>query len=737
MGVNVWFDCLQPRLVQGVVCVSVDGRSWDPLTLSDAIVDPITQTLFLRPYQLRDDWATTTSGSYARLGVGDFETVGGTPLPSTEWKENHRRAVGDIYLESQGVNYGVFTATPLDENRGIHLSFYVPDGSDIGKTVIECGWGEPGDPDTVSLFILGGGRVQVFVGTEMVGSGSISGAAQEVRTVGQVTTAASAALPNDDVVGRVVNLYLIPARKRELLILSATGDGFSHTFTDLDPEAPYNVITVAGRFWWQVPQGKASVQCVPLTYPTSGYGQSVPWQLRVAPEVGDVFEYVDAWDEAGPVGTVGMTSSLRESPAGTAYTPDGIIDTVALRASMTGDGLYTPFVYALDAVLPAKTEDTDDSELTDIADYVLSMNLSVPEDPGGARLTITGKDPGGMGIAGPEWQANRPIEIAAFEGALFWHGDSGDAPEITEGKTPAAQRVAWQCRDLWARLDAARYEDSPPALDGFTLTDAIGALLSDAGIPDALWDIETSVFTIPFTTACSKGEWAFRPEAGSTVADNLIKVWKTFAPTWVMRWVPTASGPRFVFRSEDDLGAEPVATIYMDREGDFDLYACKRFREKTNPAEATRLSVIGYDPALRTILRDRRTDTSLEAPTLAPSAKPRGHVGEIRPVGVSNPRLVTQDGVTRAADQLEERLGGELRIAYWTARFVPRTDDLPVWPGDVVRIIPGASAYVAGGDYRVLSMGGTIRKMNDEAYQANLDYVGKRIADLPEPEEEP
>lgn len=734
MSVAVKFDIARPRITRAVLSASVDGRSWDG-TQGDGnvVVDPITLTAFLKPYQMRDDWETTFTGAYARLSRASYvksDLV--TALPDSEWAENNRRGTtaGDIYLESRGVNYAVFTSATYAANRGFFLSFYVPEGSGLGKVALECGWGTPGAADTVSLRILGGGRVQVYKGTAMVGTGSISGAAQEVKRYSQVGVSGAQAVPSSDVVGRVVNLYLIPCRGRELLILSATGDGFSHVFTDLDPDSVSEITTDGAHFWWQVAQGKASVQCAPLTYPTSGWIASLPIFLRLAPPALSVFAVSDFWDLPGYGTGADNTPSLRETDGVTAYTPDGIIDTITIRCDLEGDGTNTPFVYSVDYVLPPVTANTSGAEMTDIADNVQRLSLSIPEDPGGARVSVSAKDPASLVIAYPTRTANRPVQVE-LGGVTFFTGSSGRA-RYGASKSSETETLSWELRDLWTQVETARYEEPHPAFDGFLLHDAIGQLLQDAGIPSGEWDIETSAFTLPLSPRASQGEWAYRPEAMDTVADWLLRFHRTFAPNWHMYFYPTLSGPMFRFRPESSLSATPKATLYMDREEDWDRLATTAFSEETYPAEASRLSVIGYDPATKTVLRDRRAYSSLEDPTLLPSLRPAGWVGEITPVGVIEPRLVRADAVTQAADQLEERLTGELRIAQIrTRRVLTDTNGLMLYKGDVIRVYPGAIAYHEGGDYRITALQSSIVREATDAKSSPTVYTARRIGDLP------
>jgi hypothetical protein len=732
MSVAVKFDISRPRVTRGLLAASVDGRSWDG-TLGDGncIVDPITSTLLLRPYQLRDDWETTYSGSYARLSRASYvKSDLTTPLPASEWAENNRRGNGDIYLESRGVNYAVFTSATYAANRGFFLSFYVPEGSGLGKNAIECGWGTPGDPDTVSLRILGGGRVQVYKGAAMVGTGSISGAAQEVKRYSQIGPAGAEGTPNGDVVGRVVNLYLIPCRKRELLVLSATGDGFSHVFADLDPDTVNDITAPLSHFWWQVAQGKASVQCAPLTYPTAGWIASLPLFLRLPPPTGATFVVADFWDIPVSGSSAMSAPSLREIDGTTAYTPDGVIDTITIRCDLTGSGTETPFVYDVDYVLPPETADTNAVEMADIAGNVQRLSLNVPEDPGGVRLTVSAKDPASMPIAYPTRTGNRPMQ-AELDGVTFFTGNTGK-PEYGAGKSASAETLNWEVRDLWSQLETARYEESRPAFDGFPLHEVFAELLQDAGIPMAEWDIETSAFNLPLSPAASKGEWAYRPEALDTVADWILRIARTFAPTWYIGFYPTLTGPMFRARSESTLSATPKATLYMDREEDGDKTAILGFREDCYPAETTRLSVVGYDPTTKTVLRDRRIYSILEDPTLLPSLRPAGWVGEITPVGVVEPRLVTAASVSHAADQLEERLTSELRVAQIKTRQLLRDGDgLILYRGDVIRVYPGAIASHEGGDYRIQSLQSSINKSAPDARSSPTTYTAKRIGDLP------
>ena len=737
--IRLEIDGTRPRVVRGLVRAFVDGSSFDVLTdamMQNTFIEPVTSCLMLRPNCLSSTWYNSATGANSRFNRFQYRTLSGSTLPDNDWAMNHRRIVGDIYLESRlptATNYAVFAPGPYPRNQPVYLSLFVPSGAAQNAVAIECGWGEPGAAGTVSLRVFVGGDADVYKGTVRVGryQGAVKGGREQ-------KTGSDA--PGASFAGRPLDLYLIPFRRRDLLVFTSANSGFSHTFSDLSPDS-VGTITPAGRFWWRVPSGKASVQFAPMTFPTSGFAHRKIQTLRVAPPAtGNTWDFFGSADLPG-YGSASYNANL-VSADGSAFVPDGVKKDVRVKVALTGDGTCSPFFYNSDITLRAKTANTNGTAKRDIAAFTRRFSISVPDDPAGVRANIVIENSTGTGklnLAKP-FVSNRPIEarlgVSTGQGLLLV-GVTGEASQEERqrvvGDTPPL--ITMDIRDLWAQLEAARYEEDAVPLDGLILSDAVHELLRHAGIPDSEMDLEeTPTFYLPYSAAAAgRGEWSYQPKAGDTVAQWILRLREDFAPVWFIGWRPGTTGPKFQFRSEATLPTAIAATGHLNRNGNNTRFAVRKFTEKILPPEATRVSVYGFDPATRQFLLDSWVDASLEDPTLAPAARPAGWRGEVVPFVLVEPRLTTAAAVTRAKDQIVARIGAPVRLAEWTSTLLgagtgeDRTTP-PVWRGDKVRIVP----Y---GDYRVLSFSGELSSENADAPGVKawrtFSYVGKWLNDIP------
>jgi hypothetical protein len=190
------------------------------------------------------------------------------------------------------------------------------------------------------------------------------------------------------------------------------------------------------------------------------------------------------------------------------------------------------------------------------------------------------------------------------------------------------------------------------------------------------------------------------------------------------------------------MSTTPTATIYLASEGDAPTpytpgsgqrIPCLRFLEETLPAEATRITIWGFDPATKTLLRGAWSDTTLEDPTIAPALRPAGWVGYVAPYVATLPRLRTAASVAAARDALSETLGQEVRLADWTCPLLFRSDTgVMLYKGDVVEIRP-ADTELTGGDpvggrYRILSI--SLSWKRDALGMREASYTGERIGGI-------
>lgn len=786
MAVAVLLDAPRPRVARSVSVVYADGFSWDrggnPSTPSESegdpyrlyspaagdaaeylrsfvFVDPITLTAMLRPLALTSEWFTTTAGNYARTTAAGYELADGSPLPAGDWIENHRFGLaGNVFLESRaypsaaGVPYPVYTQATWPQNQPFVLTWYVPAGAQLADTALEFGWGDVGSAGSVSGRVTSSGNAEVYKRGDgdavpvKVAEYSVGAGAEVRRGAATANGQGAPTKKPGDVAGRLFTLYVIPCRRRELLVFSSAGGGFSHVFADLDPAA-VGTITPAGRFWWKVPRGKASVQLAPMRFALAGPLRGVMSKLREAPESGATVTQAVQWDTPGYGGATAVTTDLL--PA----VPDGARTEFAVGAELTGDGTNTPFLYAAFFEIAPRVVSTPAGVTADVSASVTQLSLTVGEEAPGVSGSLLFKrdaergDPAAdppVPPAAPDLasRSNRPVEVRLGTAAgkpLFFGVNR--RPSLVQGATKegggSGHRLACELRDLWAQLEAATYEEEGPPFDGTPLTDAVKLLLRHGGIPMAEWDVEASAFGLNAVSAASRGEYSFRPRVGDTVAQWLLRLHRDFAPNWFMGFYPSADGPRFRFRSEAGMGVTPKAEIWGDRDRGAPTEeeraarrACRAFREEVVAPEATRVAVYGFDPRLNRRYVAIKKNTAAENPA-APGGE--GWVGEVRPVGLVEPRLTSAEMVIRACDQLFDRLTPALRIGEWRSPLLLDAAGLPLWKGDVVRI--RHEGHQRGGDYRILSFAGTLARQGEAPFgRTDFRYVGKRIGDIPEGE---
>lgn len=708
---------------------------------ANTLVEPVCRTLLLRPQVLRPEWDTSNSGIYARLGLSGYQMSGGGALDPTKWATPSVRFDGDIFLQNRGVNEPVFVVGTQPVNKPFHIALWIPEGQGQSSVTFQCGWGEPGNPATIALKITSSGRVEIYKGANLVGDGNIAGASVDMLKVtgavgpGQSVVGDQATPGAGNIAGSLLSLYLIPCRRRELLIFSSHGGGLSHVFDDLDPES-VNTITPSGRFWWFVPAGHASVQCVPMVFPTSGYALGPIYNLREPPLIGEVLTILGAFDAPGYGGGLSVAGSLTQADGATAFVPDGVSTQARIRINLTGDGSNTPFVYAADAVSGSYIESTDGSEQADLSDYLTDFSFSVTESPDGVSGTMELRGPQAIAewAAGIGEQSSRPFRLEISDDGVLWRmfvegfiekPKSIEAAEFRDELgnilNDRAKKIVLPWRDKWVLMEDFRYEDEMPALDAGVFTNVMAIIPQDAGFPGGEVEVEARPFTFPYNTSVSRGEWSEPVPYGSSAAELTTRLWRDYAASWYLGGYPTISAYVLRFRSELTLpgAAQAVATLADDS----GAQVIREWEEETIPPEVTRVTVVGYDPRLRSVLRYRDGFSPLEIPGTVPSGRPAGWSGTPKPLFVSRAEFTTQDAVQQAAEELLLRLGTVRKVAAFSGDLLKDAAKVPLWRGSAVGIL-------GKGLYRIEALSGSLKYEAVDFTFRNIRYVARRIGDF-------
>jgi len=707
MTLLVEFDIAEPRILKDRIVASMDGTTVDSRVGTGCYIDPVTRTVMLAPLPVTDAWATTGAGNYARYSKSQYTLT--TPAA---WVQYGRKFNTDYYLYGLGTNETVTTTASFAANQPMYLSLYVSGTGSEKAVILECGWGTPGAPSTVSLKVRANSDVEVWKGTVKVGDYDLNSTTAGVgQRQGRSETVAQ----------KTLDLLLIPCRRRDLLVVSNRGGGGCvHSFEDLDPSSTTNVITAAGTFFWRVPVGQPCVQFAPLKFTIGGTAYSPIIPLRYAPSVGQVFQFIPAVDFTA-FGTPAAVYNLYTTAAnGTVFTQNSVDKNVRLGASLSSDGSGTPFLYALDAVTPRTTTTTANAPFN-VMPYLKKLTLSVPEnEPTTAQIVC--REPDKMTTDGLEKAriiGDRPVRIT-LDGIDLFRGSTGK-PVVTEGVAgkDGAAEISWQARDREHLMELYSYRDTLP-YDGLTFSSVALNLVTDTGISTSDVDVTTDTFALPFSPGVSLGDWKLLPQRGDTAAQWLSRLWEDYAKTWIRGWTPTLTagvpGYKFRFRRPDTFSTTPVLNLFETTDGAAtfgvasDLRSrrtIRTLRQLPEAASANEVLVVGYDPRTRNYLQAQYDDTASQTPGTLPGSRPDNWRSQVVALQLIDTSLSTQTVVNRAKDILQERATTGRELVEWESDLLVLSDTRPLWKGDVVRVYKSASAVGVGvprGDYRILAI---------------------------------
>lgn len=729
---RIAFDRLSTR-VSGAYTVGVQADrpldGWDPRWGSvDAngelltFVDPITKTLMLKPAPMLSAYRSTTSGIYTRLAKSDF-----TLANASKWANHTRYGIsGDYWLHGVGLtNEGGVSTTSYAQNRGFYVSMLVYDAA-LDRTRVEVGWNSsPSGAAGVSLRLFSDGDIEIWKDGIRRASGN----------VGAKDSGSQAAS------GRDVGFYLIPCRKRELLVLSTLGGGLSFPFEEIGEDAVDPAITAATNFWFYIPgtNRTATLQISPLQYPATAYRAAIPTRFLEAPGAGEVAE-VDAYWSGPGTGSQSVDGSfVQEDDATALFVPDGSLRDCRLRVDLTGDGTTTPFVYGGKGGYPPISNLTNDSEEFDFTVYVLRCTLNVPESPSGVSMSIEARSPDEID---PDQASqflrvgNRPIK-ASIGSTMILDGVAESAPRWSEGISDEVRRVEIEVRDRWKLLENHRFSDETP-LDGMTLKAAFEWVATSAGLDIGELDIEDTGYVLPIIDgAGSRNDWIVKIRVGDTAASWIERLHNDFAATWFLGFVPTTSGIVLRFRSPEDLGDVPVATIYETSDeaiaAGYDTpetykHVFRSYSERTLEPEANDVWVATVDHRTMLPISAHKADYDSQDPTLAPSLQPENWLGERRKYVWRDDALGTVEAAQAACELLFDRLTPVRVLAEWESEAILTIDGIPAWRGDVVTL-------EGRGDFRIVTLSIDFQLEYEDGAGVvwtwrNTRYVGELIQDV-------
>jgi hypothetical protein len=687
---KVELDNPEPRVKLGRLSVPLDGTLWDTSQGEDWWIDPITRTLMSAPLPITEAWETNFSGHYARFGLSDYTVA--TP---SNWIEVGRRAAADKYIEGISGDL-VRTSALMLSNQPIFLSFYVGGVQSIGdKSVMVCGWGEENSENSVWLRFRGNGTVVVYKSGEIVGTYSLEGGLVDPGAIKNF---------GGSVAGKTVEVMLIPFRRTELLVVTNNGTGFSHRFTDLNFDLTTNVITPNDYFYWYVPNGRASVQMALCKFSSSATAYSVVNTLRYPPQVGQTFLFSWANDQIGNNSGISLYTGSIVKEDLSAFTPDGVIDNVRIKVTITTDNLTTVGFYAVDGYTNPTLTTTNDSPV-DVTDLIHSLELSVDKE---------GRCSGTVGFFSPDSLEDEGLEKPLITGDRPIRIKIGDFPLLLGTATPPSLKKATGSGGTlgdyieYGIVDRNKeFEDltltSSVPYDGVEIDDAIADLLKVSGYTSSDWSISASSFKLPYSPDVSLGNWKYLPERGDTVSKWLTYLHSTFCLNWKKGWRGQGTSYKYFFTDPADLPASSGITLYTSfddaRDACLNKYRAAHLVVRSEKIsiirpECNQVIVIGQDPATNRLITSSYNDAASQNPETLPGSRPDNWMGKVVTYHLIDPAITTQNSADRAVEVLVSRMTVQRTLNEIECDLLVRDSDSEgsddcIWIGDIISVVDG------------------------------------------------
>lgn len=706
-------DCPEPRPDLGRVCVGADGTCWDR-QYSTGWFDNVTNTCMPAPLPVTEAWSSNYAGLYARVPRSAYTLITGSI-----WKQMEINAAGDYYLTATSLGTAntqwVQTTASYGVNQGWYISAYVPNWVDASPLpILRVQWGY-GGANTVELVFRANGSCIVYKNGIQKG---VYDQSDTNKTPGRSVASASA------VGQRNIALMLIPFKRRELLVTSTFGANFSHLFEDVN-DSPGQTIVPSGSFAWRVPYGRPTVQIAPIAFETTGVFYSKPIKLRYAPPTGATFTGT-VWSDVAGTSTGTITESVTLVDAGNSpYTPDGIIDTVRLKLTVTTPSPYTKtsgVAAAMATYTPAATATAD--EPVDITEYIDDLTLSVDETSRTTlRMTARRAALLAAGVQQPQITSDRPIRVAISNSAT----PTPTYIDIFRG-TLAPPQIQYEQADLSLNFSKLQFEGQDRSrdfelyyfqdgilYDGYTGEDAIGDMMTLAGYPPATY-LEYNDATgteISRSPDIARGYSSFVPQRGDTIASMLQKLKTDYCANFITGWSPTTSGYKFQWANPIDLSTTSLMTLYQSVPAAAaagvsgalqNKRVVRRMTAHYESPECNQVTVIGQDPRNGDLLYSYDADAASQTADTLPADRPYNWRGRPVPYILSDPSITNSSVAYQATVALKDRLMTGRILIEWESDFlVLSSNNRPLWVRDVVTIMQPDGTTVKG-VYRIIAI---------------------------------
>lgn len=691
----------QRRLAADRLTVVAGGLELNGSVWENTWIDPVTQTLMLRPRPLDTEWYTTATGDYAKMGLADF-AVG------SEWEERLDQHWSGPWLAARDAssNPSALSNVSFPKNMGLSFSWF---SYGAGDTFLQyqLGWNDVTSTAAgVALHFWSDGRVEVYRNGAFIEEGKISGArSREVRRL------------------QVFEVMVIPMRGRELLVVSQSGDGFSIVFGDIDPDDPDPEITPEGKIWFQCVSGATQAQIAPLRFAQSGFATSLKSSFLEAPVLGEslvefenapwlggVQPYLIYGDPGYGAGNQSVEATLVEWDGVTEFVPDGSANEIRARLELSStDSRFSPFVTGVQLGFGAMSDLTDGSAVSDGSELVGRAVLSVPDRASGVALDVLVTDGDAFDAlsGGQLGRGSSPVRLVvddqtAFEGIAGPMEWTAEYHSVTEGKL--------EIRDRWGLLDNAVFADRVP-LDGLNFSQAVRLLVEKSGIDGSRVRVSESGPSLPFAPGMVAGEWGLLIEAGDRVSDWLRRLFDTFATGWWYGFRPAAdgSGEEFFAVPDSELTIESAGVLYRSvSEG----VVYRNLRRAILEPIANEVRVTGEDPRTGRPMQSVRTDYDAQTVGALVAARSPGWSGSIKRFALVDRGLTKQSAVDASCEALFAELAKERELVEFESEMLFHDGGGPVWRGDLVTLdgVGDVRIRSLGVDFRFEVDGGTYRR---------------------------
>lgn len=702
-------DGTQWRQSRDRIGFSAGGDNFDTgQYYSGTWIDPVTSTLFLRPAPLDLAFFTSNSGAYAKLGLSDFGL-------STGWHEaDSTDTGGSKYLCKEGSPSSpttIITTATWAKNTGFCVSVFAhTEGS--RATLFECGWDSASSITShTAIRVYTDGFCEIWRAGVKIAEGDISGAK------------GGAAVNN-----QIVQVMLIPCRRRELLVVSCLGNGIRGVFEDISEGDTDPTITEATNFWVKK-YGTVVVQVAPLKYATSGYACSTPVMLAEAPPTSAPLEPVanPAWasgsgriygDKSYRTGaTDAAVVSLVKLDGSTAFTPNGTDKDLRIKVALTGDGNSSPAIYGISGGYKAASANTDSSESASLNAVWQHCSFQVPET-GGPEWNIDTINPTSSGVIGLYDHDSKPLQIKL--GTTVIHDGVTESADIQDSTDASTEKVGIKSNPhITQALKDYSFRERI-VFDGMPISHAsndciIRRLIKLVGGSDSDMSLETASVTAGEIAPAMCGQFSEMADIGENGWDYLCRVMQDYLGGWWYGEYPSSSGMIFTTKSPTTINAaSSLLTLYSSTAaaisaGVTSANAWKRvWRQKRHHRirpEANEIVVTGFDPRNQWPVQSVKRDANSIDPTIKPSLRASNWIGGPKRLGVINKGINSQAVADGGAALLYDRCSVSRSIQEIELEL-PTLDDttgMPLWVSDKVTL-DGI------GDFIVSSIQGAVEK---------------------------